>query len=126
MKTFKKLVSALAISLSIVGCSGAMAQGQPVNGEYFTVGKLINAHTSTGDVNRGFVLGYFAGLHDTIIGRVSCMPAGMTLGEFADGMMTILIDHERKGNALRSDNAAMLVSMVLAEAFPCTKKGKNV
>ena len=126
MNTFKKLLPALAISLSIVGCSGALAQSPPVNGEYFTVGKLINAHTNTGEAYRGFILGYFAGLHDTIIGRFSCMPAGMTLGEFADGMMTLLIKHERRGNALRSDNAAMLVSIVLAEAFPCTMKGNNV
>jgi len=60
--------------------------------------------------------GYVAGVFDTASGAFICSPKGVTVGQ----LVSIVTKYFRENPEWLHDNAAVLVTAALAEAFPCS------
>lgn len=63
--------------------------------------------------------GYIAGVFDTLSGIVQCAPQGVTLGQVHDMTRNYLLADPNNRNLA----ADIIITKVLASAWPCPKKG---
>jgi len=89
--------------------------------EFFTGNKLYAYMLSDNSAERSMAIGFVTGMHDAIEGDVHCSGAEVTTGQIRDVVKKYL----EKNPSIRDMGSSLLVSMALAEAFPCAKKKKS-
>jgi Rap1a immunity proteins len=88
--------------------------------EFISGNDLLNRLNSEGFADRGFALGYIAGVSDALEDILVCAPTGSTTGQARD----VVWQHLRTNPQSRHQGAALLVVEALQRAWPCRQKGK--
>jgi Rap1a immunity proteins len=88
--------------------------------EYLSGNDLLTRLNSEGIADRGFALGYIAGVSDGLEDILVCAPTGSTTGQARD----IVWQYLRINPQSRHQGAALLVVEALQRVWPCRQKGK--
>lgn len=102
-KTFAILLAATAIS---------------AHAEFLSGNQLLEYMRSQEVIQRSAADGYLMGVHDLGRGAVHCSPSSVTLKQLRD-MTGQFLD---AAPSIRHRSADHLVSLLMAEAWPCPKK----
>ncbi|MDA7755619.1 Rap1a/Tai family immunity protein [Pseudomonadales bacterium] len=105
----KKLVTIAALAM-LLGSPASYAAGAVTGNElagYCEKGAATSQKALCG--------GYVAGVFDTASGSFICSPKGVTVGQ----LVSIVTKYFRENPEWLHDNASVLVTAALAEAFPC-------
>lgn len=105
--------SALILCLSL-------SVGQ-AHAEYISGNDLLSRLNSESYSDRGFALGYVAGVADALDGFILCIPEGVTIGQLKD----ITTTHLRASAQTRHKSAAGLIMDALVAVWPCKKGSKS-
>jgi hypothetical protein len=88
--------------------------------EFLSGNDLLSKLNSEGFADRGFALGYIAGVSDALEDVVVCTPTGATTGQARD----LVWQHLRINPQFRHLGASFLIVEALQRAWPCKQKGK--
>ena len=103
----KKLVTIAAL---------AMLLGSPTSYAVSITGNKLAGYCEEGYEKNGFCYGYVLGVYDSNPGDLICAPNGVT----GKQLLSIVRKFFRERPEILHDEAAVLVTVALAEAFPCS------
>lgn len=95
----------------------------PAHAEFMTGNELLDRINGEGYTERGFAMGFIAGIADAMDNILLCMPEGATVGQARD----IATRYLRNNPQIRHKGASVLVVDALSAAWPCAKsKGSRL
>lgn len=106
------MIKKLVLSLALLGSFSANAE--------FISGADIAKNLKT---DRTFVLGYVAGVTDSVMGITSCPPKDIKLRDIVDIMVEFMSINLDK---LESTSADMFITVPLSSKFPCPRPNKQI
>jgi hypothetical protein len=116
----RKIITGTALVLAL-GMAGAAHGETESSRSFFTGNQLLQSCQSADSTERGFCLGFVAGIADMLMSGPStgklgaCFPDGVIVRQAMDVAVQYLVAHPED----RHFPAADLVAVALATTFPC-------